>query len=538
MTNSLIDLSKRSKRYLFSLLSGIFLSLPWLGFPSWILFFALLPLFLVENYFAENQQQYKSVSLWGHAFLSFLLWNSLTTWWICNATKIGVILAILTNTFLMSLAWWLSHAVNRKFKMNLGTIGFVVFWLSFEFFHYHWDIEWPWLSLGNGFANSVLLIQWYEFTGTAGGALWVLTVNILLLKTYIHYRDNHSKKTKTIHLIAILSTVCLPVLVSVIMYSTYTEKQNPRNIVVVQPNIDPYSESYSVSAENQKLEKIIELANQKITDSTNFVIAPETVFERYPDWDEGRLNFNENVMRLTDFIREKKKAELIFGLTSMKKYASTDKIPSSARNRNGVIYDVFNSAFFIGRDGKVQSYHKSKLVVAVEKIPFLKYLPFLGNLIVDLGGTSGSLGSQDDSSVFTSTDNTRVAPVICYESVFGEYLASYVQKGAGLIFIITNDGWWKNTPGYKQHLSFARLRAIETRRSIARSANTGISCFINQRGDISNATQWWVEDAVSSNLNVNDQITFYVKYGDYISRVALFVSAILVMLYIAALFRK
>ena len=103
----------------------------------------------------------------------------------------------------------------------------------------------------------------------------------------------------------------------------------------------------------------------------------------------------------------------------------------------------------------------------------------------------------------------------------------YVRKGAQLIFIITNDGWWKNTPGYKQHLSFARLRAIETRRSIARSANTGISCFINQRGEISQATEWWVPASIKGNLNANSAITFYVKHGDYIARVAIFMSIVL-----------
>jgi len=98
-----------------------------------------------------------------------------------------------------------------------------------------------------------------------------------------------------------------------------------------------------------------------------------------------------------------------------------------------------------------------------------------------------------------------------------------------MIFIITNDGWWKNTPGYHQHLSFARLRAIETRRSIARSANTGISCFINQRGDVLQATNWWVATSIKGTINANDEITFYVKAGDYIARISLFVAALILL---------
>ncbi|MFW5773350.1 MAG: apolipoprotein N-acyltransferase [Tangfeifania sp.] len=126
-------------------------------------------------------------------------------------------------------------------------------------------------------------------------------------------------------------------------------------------------------------------------------------------------------------------------------------------------------------------------------------------------------------------DESKAAPVICYESVFGEYLTDYVKKGAEFIVIITNDGWWRNTPGYKQHLSFARLRAIETRRSIARSANTGISAFINQRGDLVQTTQWWSETAIKDSVKLNDKITFYVRYGDYIARVSVFVSVLLIL---------
>ena len=192
-------------------------------------------------------------------------------------------------------------------------------------------------------------------------------------------------------------------------------------------------------------------------------------------------------------------------------------------------YDMFNTAIFLGNNGQTQIYHKSILVVGVEKMPFAKYLGFMGDLVINIGGTTNSLGRQEEPSNFISKDKIEVAPVICYESVFGEFVTKYVQKGAQMIFIITNDGWWKNTPGYHQHLSFARLRALETRRSIARSANTGISCFINQRGDVLQATDWWVEAAIKGSINANDKITLYVKFGDYIARISLLMSILLVL---------
>jgi len=137
-----------------------------------------------------------------------------------------------------------------------------------------------------------------------------------------------------------------------------------------------------------------------------------------------------------------------------------------------------------------------------------------------LGGTVGTLGVDSAQIPFTGRKNLKVAPVICYESAYGEFVSHSVRNGANMIFVITNDGWWGNTPGYRQHFLFSRLRAIETRRSVARSANTGISGFINQRGDVSQATKYWVPAAIRQTINANDVLTFYVKHGDYLARIS------------------
>ena len=152
----------RFNRFLLSASTGVLLSLAWLNFPGWTLFIAFLPLLLLNHYFAVNKDKYKSVSFWGHALLTVLIWNGITTWWIAYATVVGALLAILANSFLMSVALWLGHLATRRFKPNLAYISLIMFWLSFEYFHYHWDIEWPWLTLGNGFANNIKIVQWYE----------------------------------------------------------------------------------------------------------------------------------------------------------------------------------------------------------------------------------------------------------------------------------------------------------------------------------------------------------------------------------------
>ena len=166
-------------------------------------------------------------------------------------------------------------------------------------------------------------------------------------------------------------------------------------------------------------------------------------------------------------------------------------------------------------------------------MPYTWLLKPLEKLTLHLGGIFRSHGTQKERDVFkASDDDASIAPVICYESVFGEFVGDYIKEGANVIFVITNDGWWGDTPGYRQHNAYSCIRAVETRRSIARSANTGISCFINQRGEIMQKLGWWQRGAIKDTLNANDRLTFYVKNGDYIGRTASFFTLLIVLYYI------
>ena len=530
----LADLTLKSRlfRIFLSVLSGILLSLPWLGFSSWFLFISLVPLFWLQNFFIENRAGYKGVVFWSHCFLAFFIWNGLSTWWIAYATFAGAVMAIVVNSFLMSLVWWLGYAAKLHLNKKSSWLAFAVFWISFEFFHFHWDIEWPWLNLGNGFANSIRIIQWYEYTGILGGTLWVIIINILVYKILEGIREIIPVKVLRMKIIWLLLSLAIPVGLSLFLYLNYDEVKDPLNTVIVQPNIDPYSESYDSRAEMEKLEKFLSLAGESSDEGTELVVGPETLFERYYEWQHGRFALNFHYNQLLGWLMNYPEAEMIFGASTSKIYPGEEAASPTSRNSKGVIYDVFNYAVFVGRDGADQLYHKSVLVVGVEKMPFKKYLGFLSDLVFNLGGTTGSLGVQEEPSNFILKDGRSVAPAVCYESVFGEYIGRSVKKGAGVIVIITNDGWWRNTPGYKQHMSFARLRAVETRRSIIRAANTGISCFINQKGDVLKQTGWWEEAAISGSVNYNSAITFYVKYGDYIARISLLISVLFIFLII------
>ena len=528
----------RLLRITLSLSTGIMLSLPWLGFPGWLLFVAFLPLLLLDQFFLANRRVFKSVSFWSHAFLTFIVWNGLTTWWIIHATAAGAFMAIVANSFLMSVFAWLAHLIRRNSAGAMGYLAWVALWITFEFFHFHWDIEWPWLTLGNGFANNIRIVQWYEFTGVLGGSLWVWMVNISVFNLLREYSVNRSFRFVRHQIAVVLLIVILPVTYSLVRYYTYTPQGISRNVLIVQPNIDPYSETFDDGAINDKLAAFIKITDQSLTGDVDYIIGPETVFEQ--QWDEDKLDHYPAFERLKQYTRNDGQPSLIIGASTYRIYKDNVTQSETARkSRDGAYtYDVFNTAVFTDYTGDNQLYHKSILVSGVEKMPFRKYLRFLGDLIIDLGGTTGTLGVQPYPTNFITPGGDQLAPVICYESVFGGYVSQFVQKGAHLIVIITNDGWWKNTPGYRQHFSFARLRAVENRRDIARAANTGISGVINQRGDVMAKSAWWQEDALKSEVLLNDKMTLYTRSGDYIGRISMFVAALVVLYLIAAILKK
>ena len=170
-------------------------------------------------------------------------------------------------------------------------------------------------------------------------------------------------------------------------------------------------------------------------------------------------------------------------------------------------------------------------MVGVELFPYRSiFEPLLGNAMIDLGGSVATLTPQKEVSVFENPNiKVNVAPIVCYESIYGAHVIKYVRKKANILGIITNDSWWGNTQGHKQLLSYARLRAIETRRSVARSANSGISAFINQKGEIVSSLAYETKGALKGTVRANDTLTFYTKYGDFVARICYLVAGLLLL---------
>lgn len=527
------------KNLFLAILSGSLLAASWVTYGiTPLIFIAFVPLLLADSHIRSHYKHTKR-KIFILSYIAFLIWNIVSTWWIWNSTQVGAVLAISINSLLMTLTFLLYHLVAKRSTQKLSLIFLVAIWLSFEKFHLWWDISWPWLNLGNVFSEKITWIQWYEYTGAFGGSLWVWLLNIIF---YIAAKDYLTDKNRALLAkrvgIAMLF-FAIPVVISYYSYINYSEKGlKTADVVVLQPNIDPYEEKYQFSNESTS-EAISYFLLDKLDHKVNFIITPETMLARNILIDE--LANSAPVNTLKNLFLAFPQVNWVVGV-SLLKFIEDKKDVTAQSNylaEKDIWYNDYNSAFLLNydyfRSDTLPLYHKSKLVVAVENFPYQQLLkPIFGDMLINLGGTIALKTTQSERSVFTGRETSgKAAPIICYETVYGEFVTDYIKKGANFLAILTNDAWWGDTQGYKQLLSYTRLRAIETRRSVARSANTGISAFINGRGDILKALPYRDFNTLRCTIALNEEVTFYVRMGDYIARIAGFL-AFFIFLYTIA----
>jgi len=515
------------RNLLYALLSGILLALAWptYGFPA-LLFFGFVPLLYAEFKLRTSQTTFVKAKILGLSYLSFFIWNLITTYWLYYSTPFGGAFAVLMNSLLMALVFLLYHIVAKRSDFKAASAFLICIWIVFEKIHLSWEFSWPWLNLGNAFSDYHHWIQWYEYTGTFGGTLWVLLVNIAVFKLILLYREHRENEILVRGSIKIGLMILVPIGISYLILNNYSEGKEQLEAVILQPNINPYIEKYNTN-DTRIGQLLMKLSAEKVTDSTAILVAPETVFADgtvLSKFQQSEADFFGRQLLL-----KYPNLSFLSGISFFERFSDPKQVGSQS-NLIGPNdwYNDYNSAFFMNNEAPPKFYHKSKLVVGVENFPYQDLLrPILGDVMIDLGGTVAMKTTQENREVFPLKDKYNTAPIICYESVYGEYVTGYVKNGANFLSIITNDAWWADTQGHKQHLSYAKLRAIETRRSVVRSANTGISAFINEKGDIVKSLAYEETGSIRNNITLNSKLTFYVKHGDYIARVAQFLALFL-----------
>jgi apolipoprotein N-acyltransferase len=519
-------LALKTKPYFFillGLLSGLLNWAAWPGSPlTGLIFIGFIPLLVAS----ERAQHTRIFFL--SCYMTMLVWNVGTTWWIWNATAAGAVSAWLANSLLMCIPWMLYWITKKRLSRAAGYLLLITAWMGFEYLHLQdWGLSWPWLTLGNVFAMHPDWVYWYSFTGTAGGSGWIWAVNVLLFHHLL--RNNFSIVPQRYKWGALAFTL----LIAPILISTQRLRPLPRTsdrqqeIVIVQPNVDPY-QKIAEGTTSFQIDKLIQLSKESITDSTRLLVWPETALYSPYGFDETSLLENSSLTPVWQLLEAYPKMTLLTGIESYRWFDAPTRY-SKPSGTGQLEFEAYNAAALLTKQQATTFYHKSMLVPGVETLPW--FLRFMDSWFEKFGGVTAGYAKQDHRAVLPTPQGFTLAPAICYESIYGDFMRRYIKNGANLIVVITNDGWWKKTPGHLQHLHYARLRAIETGTWVARSANTGISALIDPAGTLLETRGYDQLATIRRSVPVLPATTtIYVRWGDWVSVWVLLIGGSLTLL--------
>jgi apolipoprotein N-acyltransferase len=482
--------------WLLAIIAGILLGLsfppfdlPLLQFPAFILLFRVTEL--------SNSWREMVIKLTA----SFIIWNLMTTYWLMMATLTGGMSAILANALLMLIPFVIIRSL-LKFNLHLLTKAILVAsaWGSYEFFHHQWELAWPWLSLGNAWPVLPDLIQYISITGSLGVSFWVVATSVLFYRALETLNGIHFTY-------AILFFLTFP-LFSIISKVVYQEQSaEALHAAIIQPDLNSYLDYGGFRNTDQLLTHLLGLSDSVRTDNTDVIIWPENAIDSAIPR-ENRFN-----ARIADSLNVWD-TELITGAGFIDFYNTGEKPPVFRRNHDGAAYNFYNSAMHYSGDPVPDIYRKGRLVPIVERIPYapqLQKLDIFGwlNLEENLG-----YGNGTETNNFI-TNGYQTPALICYDSVFPGWVRGFVLNGADYLTIITNDGWWGDTSGHVQHFEYARLRAIEFRKWVVRSANNGISGVISPDGKVQLRTEYQKQTGFTFRIYPDDRLTFFARYGNW-----------------------
>lgn len=493
-----------NNKWAISIISGILLGLSFPPFPfPFLMIPALLGLFRLMD-LTETGKELAYVS-----YAGFLIWNIIGTYWLSFATIPGGIAAILANSALMTIPLALMRYIHRSVNSHLwSTLFIAAAWVAYEFLHHRWDLSWPWLTLGNGFSNAVMIIQYISITGVLGISFWLVAASYLIYRLTLN-------PSRSLNIATPAVLFGLPV-ISLVMYFTY-EMNADRTVetAILQPNYDSYEHMAGYPDAITPLNELLEKTDSIITDNTEVIFWPENALQ-----ESLRQGYRSELdMRIERYV-EDWQTPLITGTAYVVQY-DQDEAPIVTRGEFlGMPYNIFNAAVaFYPGDRANEHYEKAELVPFVERFPFIETIARLDIITNFDWGSIAGYGRGNEPTLF-DINGTKVPALICYDSVYPEWVSRFVRDGAGMITVITNDGWWGETSGHIQHYDYARLRAIENRRTTLRSANNGISGVILPNGDVEIRTEYWTRDGFVYDVPVSENMTLYTRYGDWLGRLS------------------
>ncbi len=531
---------KKSQLYIYAIFSGILLALSFPPLPfNALAFIGLVPLLYLLDF--------KPRHTFFLIYITFFIYHTGTNWWISSwqaDTDPYLMVSGLATALIHPFFFFIPFIPYVYVKKRLGTQRalwyFPFFWVTFEWLHSLGDLAYPWLSLGYTQLQSIYWVQFADLGGNYFIGFVIVLINVLLLKSIYSIKtlDEKNRKITLLFLHRRFLKYAIPILLIFIIPYIYgfiridnfeheelLKKYETVNVGVIQANINPW-QKWETSAFEQ-IAKHIDISDSLIdaTKQLDAVIWSETAI-LYLNY---ATNFGHDFSILHRWI-DKNNISLISGFADMKLYGPGETPSIAAKTFRGdssMIYDSYNSLLLLnpqGSDSSYQIYRKMRLTPFGERIPYMELFSFARKWLEwGVGISSWAKGKEQKVLIIKTTTGKKAsfAPVICIESIYPSFVRRFIEKGGQFIAIITNDAWYDHTVGPEQHYQIARMRAIETRRYVARCANTGISGFIEASGKTLLRAPQYKAIGIAATIPLLNEKTIYVKYGDWIVYISL-----------------
>ncbi|MEI8102397.1 MAG: apolipoprotein N-acyltransferase [Chlorobium sp.] len=503
-------------RYAASILSGVLLGVSFPSYPfirlellAWV---ALVPLLL------SLRTVEKVGELFRRLYVAMLLFCLISLWWVSLATLPGGILTMLAQACFMTVPLLAFFLIKKWAGYRFALFSLPFLWVAWEWGYMQQDLSFGWLTFGNSQANLNLMIQYADITGVWGISFWLVSFNVLAVFALTDCRK------KLLLPLLLMSVMVL----SPLLYASWLfYRQSPVSgallklrVTLVQPDIDPHNKWVRRNSEDI-LERYYRMTARAVRENRpELIVWPETAIP-FPVLSRDYLYD----MRFLQGSLRQWNAALLTGFVDME-------------SDNNPPYESFNASMLLVPGQSVpQIYRKMKLVPFAERVPYVDYLPWLANASFSLSGIRG-WGKGHDSAVLrlsSSKGEIILANIICYESVFPGFVTEFVRKGARMLTLVTNDGWYATSYGPYQHLAIGRLRCIENRRAMARCANTGLTVVLDKFGRTMAEIPWWQEQTLTVDVPLASALTFYTTHPDLLPKVSSVISALLLSI---AFFRR
>jgi apolipoprotein N-acyltransferase len=503
-------------------------------------------------------------------YLAMFVFSVVGMSWLITSATLGTIILFFVSAFIHTVPFVAFFFVRRALGWRVALWSAPIVWTAWEWLYHQSDGSIGWMGMGPSQSNLNLLVQYVDITGVWGITFWLVLFNVLVvmaiencgLRTadfglnHVRLANLKSAIRNPQSAIRRLAVVAIVMLLPPLAYSTYVFVKESRaapgsreiSVLLVQPNIDPWRKS-DASTRANTLGKTLALTDAGVArQKPDLIIWPETAVPYFFRDEEAPREFVKrsvsrwNVPLLTGTL-DRPTGDNSPGLTAAQENEQGNARvfnaavlltpePRAADQRLTVQSSELQEAATLNSTRTTQRfnvktselYHKRVLMPFAERVPFVDQFPSLSRLAINVGGRGG-LSPGHEATVFSFEDPNRekvtVAAAICYEQQYPAQIAEFVRNGAEMLALITNEGWWSQTHGAYQMAAFTRVRAIETRRSIARCANTGVTCLIDPLGRIRDQAPWWSEETVIGQVRLSKEMSLYVRYPDYFPKACL-----------------